>query len=365
LLEVFVQAGDILVKTWEKNEVLVKVSEIEEDDLDNLEVTQTGNTVRVAFNPSWGSSARFDISVPSQFNVDLQTSGGDIDISGAISGKVTGSTSGGDIRLGNVVGAADMNTSGGDIFTGNVQGDLLLNTSGGDIRIGWVSGKAEVSTSGGDITVDNVGKTLRAKTSGGNVSVGDVSGEATLSTAGGDIIVGRVSNGVSLSTAGGNIFLRSGIGRVTAKTAGGDIQLDSVAGSVDAKTSAGNIVVELIPGGGGKSRLSSTAGDVRLYVPENAKATINARVRIHGWWKDQSEESNIHSDFKADTFEKDDREREVRATYILNGGGEPISLDVSLGNIEIRKLESRAHRYDKGKQEYESKSKQYKPKDKR
>lgn len=346
MLEVSVQAGDIRLSPWEKDEVYVKAREIEEDDADNLEMTQVGNSVRVEFHSRWGSAPRFDISLPAQFNADLQTSGGDIIINGAMTGTLKGTTSGGDVRIADVVGSADMNTSGGDIITGNVQGDLFLNTSGGDIHIGFVTGKTDVNTSGGDIHVEKAGKMLRAKTSGGDVAIGDVGGEATVSTSGGDVAVGRVSGGVSLGTAGGNILLRSATGRVTAKTAGGDIELDSIAGPVDAKTAAGNIYALLFPTDKGRSRLSTSAGDIELSLPENAKATINARVRVHGWWRDESEESNIYSDFKADTFEKDEREREIRATYTLNGGGEPITLETSLGSIEIRKLGSHVRHRD-------------------
>jgi DUF4097 and DUF4098 domain-containing protein YvlB len=348
-LEVSVRAGDIRLSTWDKNEVFVKAREIEKGDLDDLEMTQTGNTVRVEFDSRWGSTPQFDISLPSQFNVDAQTSGGDISVTGSITGSISGKTSGGDIKIGEVVGTVDMNTSGGDITTGDVQGDLHLNTSGGDVHVGFVSGKADVNTSGGDIRVEKAGKTLRANTSGGNIVVGDIGGEATVSSAGGDVIVGRVSGGASLGTAGGNLSLRSATGRVIAKTAGGDIVLDSVAGSVDARTASGSIDAEWIPTGKGKSKLSTAAGDITLYVPENAKATIVAQVRMRGWWKDEEEESNIYSDFKANTFEKNERDREIRATYILNGGGDTIALETALGSIEIRKLDSHVRQHD---QEY-------------
>jgi DUF4097 and DUF4098 domain-containing protein YvlB len=351
MLEVSVQAGDIRLNPWEKNEVYVKASGIEEEDADNLEMTQVGNNVRVEFHSRWGSTPRFNINLPAEFNVDLQTLGGDIIISGEMTGTLKGTTSGGDIRIGDVVGSVDMNTSGGDIIAGDVRGDLYLNTSGGDIHTGLVTGRADVNTSGGDITIEKVGKTLRARTSGGDVRIGDIGGEATISTSGGDIVVGRVSDGVSVGTAGGNISLLSATGKVTAKTAGGDIRLDSIAGSVDAKTASGSIDAELIPTGKGRSRLSTAAGNLILYLPENAKATVNARVSVHGWWRDESEESNIYSDFKADTVEKDEREREIRATYTLNGGGESITLDTSLGNIEIRKLGSHPRR-QKEDQEY-------------
>jgi DUF4097 and DUF4098 domain-containing protein YvlB len=346
-LEVSVRAGDIRLSTWDKNEVFVKASEIEEEDLDDLKMTQTGNTVRVEFDSRWGSTPEFDISLPSQFNVDAQTSGGDVSVTGSITGSLNGKTSGGDIKIGDVVGTVDMNTSGGNISTGDVQGDLHLNTSGGDLHVGFVSGKADVNTSGGDIRVEKAGRTLRASTAGGNIVVGDIGGEATVSSSGGDVIVGRVSGGASLATAGGNLSLRSATGRVIAKTAGGDIELDSVAGPVDARTASGSIDAELIPTGRGKSGLSTAAGDITLYVPENAKATIVAQVRMRGWWRDESEESNIYSDFKADSFEKNERDREIRATYTLNGGGDTIALETALGSIEIRKLDSHVRQHDR------------------
>ncbi len=343
MLEVSIDGGDIRVSAWEKNEVFVKAYGIDERDADRLKMTQTDNTVRVTYRSrgGWFSHERnvlFEIQVPAQFDVDLQTSGGDIQIQGSLMGKLRGSTSGGDIRLGNVGGKVDMHTSGGDIRTGKIQGDAILKTSGGDIIVATVSGDAEVTTSGGDIRVESTGKTLKARTSGGDITVGDVGGEATVSTSGGDVSVGKVSGKASLSTAGGNVKLGGASGVVTAKTAGGDIRLDNISGSVEAKTAGGEVQAELIPSGKGKSRLLSSGGDVVLYLPENAKATIDARIRIHGWWGFGNPEYSIHSDFKPETYEKDKDAEEIRATYVLNGGGETITLETANSNIMIRKL---------------------------
>ena len=45
----------------------------------------------------------------------------------------------------------DINTSGGDIKCGGISGVLMLNTSGGDIWTDKCSGNINVSTSGGDV----------------------------------------------------------------------------------------------------------------------------------------------------------------------------------------------------------------------
>jgi DUF4097 and DUF4098 domain-containing protein YvlB len=342
-VEVEVAGGDIRLVPWEKNEVHVRADGIDRDNVDRLKMEQFGNTVRIEYKPrrsrGWGrgDNVRFEVSLPAEFNAELRTSGGDIDIRSGLTGRVKGSTSGGDIKLADVGGTIDLATSGGDIVVGNVKGDVSLKTSGGDIRIGVVSGEATVGTSGGDVKVESVGKRLKASTSGGDIHIGDVGGEATASTAGGDVRVGKVSGRASLSTAGGDIELRGASGEVTAKTAGGDIRLENITGSIEAKTAGGDIRSELIPSGTGRSTLKTAGGDVVLHIPESAKATIEATIRIEGRWGRSREKYEVRSDFKADSYKVEEGD-EIRATYTLNGGGEVITLETVNSNIEIRKM---------------------------
>lgn len=339
-LEVSAESGDIRISPWEKSEVFIRIDGVAERDSDRVRMTQSGNTVTVRYRGKWGwlgkgRDVRFEISIPSQFDIELETAGGDLDLRGTLTGEISGQTSGGDIKLENVVGTVSMKTSGGDISAKKIQGNGTLKTSGGDIKIEAGSGDVEAITSGGDIRVDNVGKNLVAKTAGGDITVGDVGGEATVSTAGGDIMVGKVSGKASMSTAGGDIKLKGATGVVAAKTAGGDVRLENVSGSVEAKTAGGDVVAELTPSGTGKSKLSSAGGDVKLYLPENAKATIEARIRVHDWPLSGSE-YEIVSDFKSEKYDRE--EGEIRAMFVLNGGGENISLSTVNANIEIRKL---------------------------
>lgn len=342
-LEVSTNVGDIRISPWDKNEVYVNVEGVDDEDLDRVKMTQSGNTVRVVFRPKWHDygDVRFEVSVPSQFDIDISTSGGNLEFTGAISGKIKGSTSGGDIKLRNIAGTVDMSTAGGDVRTGDIQGNGYLKTSGGDIEIGAVNGELEVGTSGGNIRVEGVGKSLEAKTSGGDIEIGNVGGEARVSTSGGDIKMGKVSGKASMSTAGGNIELKGASGTVTAKTAGGDVRLENITGSIEAKTAGGEVDAELFPSGKGSSRLTSAGGNVKLRVPENAKVTIEAVIRVQDrWWKG-SERYKIRSDFKSDTYVKDGEEDEIRATYILNGGGESIFLETVNADIDIKKIGSR------------------------
>jgi len=342
-LDVEVDGGDIRIDVWEKNEVLVQVEGIDEEDLDRLKMSQKGNTVIVELRRRgrWWSSDHtlFNITVPSEFNTDLRTAGGDIEFRGSLSGTVKGKTSGGNVTLGDVKsGRVDLSTSGGNMRTGDIQSDVTLHTSGGNIELGKVGGEANVSTSGGDIRVEGVAKKLKARTSGGNIDIGDVGGEADLSTSGGNVNVRKVSGRASLHTSGGNIDLGGASGDVEAKTSGGDLKLNDISGSIDAATSGGDVTAELKPSGKGRSSLASSGGTITLYIPETAKATIDALIRIDGRWKSRSERYQIRSDFKADKYEKDEDEEEIRATYILNGGGEDIELRTVNSDIKILKL---------------------------
>jgi DUF4097 and DUF4098 domain-containing protein YvlB len=315
-IEVSTSRGDINISPWDKNEVSVVIEGLDDGS----------------------GHVRFAISVPSQFNLDMNTSGGDLEVKGELTGKIDGSTSGGDIKLGNVFGGpVEVTTSGGDISTGKIEGDGSLKTAGGDIQVGSVNGSLSVNTSGGNIQVETITKSLDAKTAGGNIIIGNVGGEAHVSTSGGDIKVGKVSGKATLNTAGGDIELKGASGNVSAKTSGGDVKLQNITGSINAKTSGGEVEAELIPSGKGGSKLSSSGGDVRLYIDENSKATIEAIIRLDGWGSRKSRYV-VKSEFPKESYETDEEADEIRAVYKLNGGGELVELSTSNSNIEIHKL---------------------------
>ena len=340
-LDVSVTGCSILIKTSDKNEINVIAEGIHEEDMEFLKMTQSGDEVRVTYRPKWGNDndGRFIITVPTQTKLELRTSGGDIELQGNLTGDAVGSTAGGDITIEKVKRMVRMSTSGGDIRTGDIDGKADLRTSGGNIILAIVNGEATISTSGGDIRIEKVAKKLDARTSGGDIEVGDIGGDASLSTAGGDVRVGKVSGSAYLRTAGGDLKLKGASGSVEAKTAGGDIDLKNISGSIEASTAGGNVNAELNPSGKGESKLKTAGGDIKLTIPENAKATIEATIRLreNGDWGGSSRKSKyeIRSDFTAANYDKHDDE--IHAVYTINGGGETITLETVNGYIDIKK----------------------------
>jgi len=339
-LYINVNPGQIKISAWDKNEVVVKVRGLEEDELENVEMNLRGNTVTVKYNPEWGwgEDAEFMVTVPSQFNIEAKTSGGDVDINSNILGDVEVSTMGGEVSVKDVKGKAKLSTQGGDVKVGNVNGSLSLNTMGGEIKVGDINGVyAKVNTMGGDIKIGKVSSGIDAVTYGGDIGISGIGGDAELETMGGNIYVYDVKGKVKMETKGGNLRVINGSGSIKAVTYAGEIELHGISGSVDAKTMAGNITAEINPAAGSKSQLYTQNGEIELVLPANAKADVTAEIRTWGNWKYMKDTYDIDSDFQPKEYSDGKKENKIRGVYSINGGGGKIELKATNGSINIKK----------------------------
>lgn len=340
-LYVNVNPGDVKIHTWDKNEVIVKVRGLEDDDEGSLEMRSENNTVIVKYKPhwGWGSEGEFSITIPVHFNVDINTSGGDILVNGDIHGDANFNSMGGDIKMKNIKGKTKVNSQGGDISVGDIDGGLSISTMGGNIQVGNVNGEySKVSTMGGDIDIGKVSSGLSAVTYGGNVNVSSIGGNADVKTMGGDIDLGNVSGSVKMETNGGNLAVKGASGKVKAMTHGGEIDLRGITGSVEATTTAGNIYVELDPSSNSYSKLYSNNGGITIGLKSSAKATIEAEIGVRGYWKSMRDEYKIYSEFDAKSYKTDEYSKSIKATYVINGGGGVINARSVNENITIKKV---------------------------
>jgi DUF4097 and DUF4098 domain-containing protein YvlB len=238
-LKVETSSGDVLVSSWDKNEVYIKIlgNQKAEDKVtfdfynDNDKVEVVAKREHSFFG--WFSSGikmRFEIKVPVNFNEKIKTSGGDV-YTKNISGNLNVSTSGGDINLENANGIFDLSTSGGDISGMNFQGNLDASTSGGDINLRGTDSKIDASTSGGDIYLDYKGmnKGIELSTSGGDIQIRlphDFNASAKMHTSGGDISCQLTANNAKkISSSRFEADLNEGGNPLYAETSGGDIDI--------------------------------------------------------------------------------------------------------------------------------------------
>lgn len=241
-----------------------------------VNIDQSSNSVTIKgdydrpshwFNWSSNLDVEYTVSVPSRFNVDLKTSGGDIRV-GDLAGEVVAKTSGGEIELGRISGNVVGRTSGGDANIVSAGGTLDLKTSGGSISIGSAAQTVDANTSGGSIEVKQASGDVKLHTSGGSIDVSEALGSVQADTSGGSINVrlARQPRGDSrFATSGGGVtvaFAPNVAVNIDARTSGGDVD-STIPLTVLGKQSEGTLNGTL-NGGGPTVTLRASGGDIRL-----------------------------------------------------------------------------------------------------
>jgi len=210
---------------------------------------------------------RYTIRVPARYNLNVATSGGDLEV-------------------GDIAGTVDCRTSGGDVKLGRVNGSVNARTSGGDLTLRSSTGPAKLSTSGGSIDIDDAGATVDAKTSGGSIDIRRTGGSVVARTSGGGIRIGAAGGAIDAVTSGGSIDAAFGQQPQTESrlsTSGGGVTVSigpAVAVDLDAHTSGGGInsdmpvtvlgtqdestLVGKINGGGPKLVVRTSGGGIRV-----------------------------------------------------------------------------------------------------
>jgi len=351
LLTVRADQGPVSVSTGAQDRIGCKVSlrAYSRDEararslLDQFELTvrrnsESGVYLSGRFNSSRHHSdsldAQYQLQVPTRFNLDLATRGGRLHVD-SLDGELRGVTAGGDIQTGDITGPVHLETAGGSIKLGSIGARVYARTAGGNINVGNVKGDAYLETSGGEIAAGIVDGTLRARTAGGDIVLQAAAGPVVVETAGGQIRLGQCGGTVQAETAGGNIQLDGARGTVKVQTAGGSIDLLQLMSAVRAQTSAGRILAQIDANRSsfGASSLSTSVGDVDVFLPPDLPLTINAVVHEAAGHKILSDfplriEGN-RAAFSMGT---------IRGQGEIRGGGNPLDIMTSMGNIRIRKL---------------------------
>ena len=321
--------------------------------------TPTGVSLVGALPQSRSSAMRnaqywvqFLISVPANFGVEVSTGAGDIETSD-LAGRVMLETQGGNIRTGRLgFGsfhnisteryAAKLETQGGHITVSDVAGDLDAFTAGGHIQVGNITGSAKLGSGGGHIRAGRIGGEAHLETEGGNIAVGEAGSFVSVRTGGGQIDFGEVHGSVHAQTAGGGMRVMYVAGPMEVETSGGSICLTHVANTLRAATGNGTITAWIAPDSPdprhavrlpGVSQLSSSTGDIVLFLPRNIMATIDATV-------DNGGAQRIEADPSLPLNLQTRPEGSLHAFGALNGGGAVLKLHTTAGKIRLHYLDT-------------------------
>src|SRR5262247_261204 len=281
-----VEPGSIEVKTTSDSRIVVDVFRKVERANDyraeeifrqhEVNFEQQGNDLMIRakfpqeFFRLWrrpGLQVRYVVSIPTDFNVDLKTSGGGI-------------------RVDDLRGEVRVKTSGGGLQFGKIEGPITGNTSGGGITLAGCKGKVDVRTSGGGIDIGSGSGDLVAETSGGGIKIEDFVGDAFVRTSGGAIRINRIEGAIDAETSGGPIVAAlSGQPKKDCRlhTSGGGITVEldeALSLNINAEASGGGVTTDLpltvqgelrsgrlqgsLNGGGQSLSLQTSGGGIQL-----------------------------------------------------------------------------------------------------
>ncbi len=299
-LNIVTSDGNIDVQAGSGNEIQVyyiarkngRLLNIDRSELEKevtLEVTSTDHSLSIQVHHDlrdswWGINqvdVGFRIITPSQTACILNTSDGNISLDGMVSDQ-------------------ECKTSDGNVSISNVMGRTSGITSDGNVTFSDINGDVTVRTSDGNISLDNVSGDVDSHSSDGNISFNTIKGHIESITSDGSIRLNRITGDASAKTSDGQISFEDYSGSLTAVTSDGNISgnIINLNGQLSAKTSGGNVDIT-IPG---KLGLDLDIRGESLDVP---------LVNFSG----RSDKKTIHGQ--------------------SNGGGIPVDLEASDGNVSL------------------------------
>ena len=151
-----------------------------------------------------------------------------------------------------------------------------IDTSGGKIAVSGLRGRAKLDTSGGGIDVRDLVGDLEADTSGGGIHLADIKGHMRVETSGGGITGSRLDGPLSADTSGGEIELEQVTGDIKASSSGGGITIREAGGRVEAETSGGGIEATFARGNARGGSLETSGGGIRVAIDPDAGLEIDA-----------------------------------------------------------------------------------------
>ncbi|MBL4630231.1 MAG: DUF4097 family beta strand repeat protein [Paraglaciecola sp.] len=211
--------GSINIETHDEATIKLKIKIEDKKDnefsyhykLSNGNLTIIGEIER-KYKSLKNSRVEFNLLIPKNYNVELDTSGGALSIED-LTGELNARTSGGSITVSHIIGNVTLRTSGGSIKTDAVSGHLNAHTSGGSIKVTvdkQLTQDAKLTTSGGSITaylIPDIRLDISASTSGGRVkSDFEIDGKVKKMSVRGSINGGGPK--LTLKTSGGSIKIK-------------------------------------------------------------------------------------------------------------------------------------------------------------
>jgi DUF4097 and DUF4098 domain-containing protein YvlB len=174
-----------------------------------------------------------------------------------------------------------------------------------------------------DVFVEGVTGEVTVETIEGEIGVQGGSGIIDVHTVEGAIVIRDANGAIRASTAEDDITISNAVGDIFAETFEGDIQLEEIASSnVQGSTLDGDIFYDGAVRDGGRYRLTTHDGDIRMAIPAEANATVVV--------------ASVDGDFETDfTIEVRDYHGGHRLSFVLGNGKAQCELETFDGSIRL------------------------------
>jgi hypothetical protein len=182
------------------------------------------------------------------------------------------------------------------------------------------------------VTVESPAQlTLQARTSDGNVTLSGLQGDLSLTTGDGNVGLDHVSGNLRIKSGDGHVRVTDADGAIDAHTSDGNLSVDGLFHALAVQTSDGTLDLNLREGTKltGASTIRSSDGSVTIRVPQSFAADLNVHT------------SDGHVDctlpLTMDHYQSSGGQgHELHGK--LNGGGTPLTINTSDGNVKIESL---------------------------
>ena len=199
---------------------------------------------------------------------------------------------------------AEIVTVSGSLTSSDMGGDVRGETVSGGLSVERIGGAAALASQSGDIHAADIRRGITASTASGDVSVARVEGgRVECKSISGDVTVADAASeaplDISVESVSGDVNLRNGHGNITLKTVSGDANGSGLtANRIQSQTVSGDISLELVQPFSGAMQINSISGDVHAAIPEGS----NARVAMNTTSGDVSCELDSHEVTATDTM---------------------------------------------------------------
>jgi hypothetical protein len=172
--------------------------------------------------------------------------------------------------------------------------------------------------------------TLQARTSDGNVTLSGLQGDLSLTTGDGNVALDHVSGNLRIKSGDGQVKVTDADGAIDAHTSDGNLSVEGLFHAVALHTSDGTLDLNLREGTklAAASTIQSSDGSVTIRVPQSFAADLSVHT------------GDGHVDcalpLAMDHYQSGESGHELRGK--LNGGGTPLTIKTSDGNVKIEQL---------------------------